>query len=139
MVKVRKAMPTAKQKTSSKAKLSNFIDKSKDKSKIKRKNTYVFSGFYERLKAIDVKHAHSSLSSQSRLLEHLQDDEFGNPMAMGGTEDDLSTSNFIQLLRAEKFNSRSSDFNKVYREIENLCFSYPLLILNKTKVVQKLL
>jgi len=27
----------------------------------------------------------------------------------------------------------------MYRDIESLCFSYPLLILNKTKVVQKLL
>jgi len=56
-----------------------------------------------------------------------------------GEEDDLTTSNFIQFLRAEKFKNRSYDFNRIFREIENLCFSYPLLILNKTKVVQKLL
>ena len=53
--------------------------------------------------------------------------------------DDLSTSNFIQLLRAEKFKNHTPEFNKVFRDIETLCFSYPLLILNKTKIVQKLL
>jgi hypothetical protein len=37
------------------------------------------------------------------------------------------------------FKAQNPSFSKVYREIENLCFSYPLLILNKTKVVQKLL
>ena len=54
-------------------------------------------------------------------------------------EDDLSTSNFIQLLKAEKFKNKTSEFRRVFNQIENLCFSYPLLILNKTKVVQKLL
>ena len=49
--------------------------------------------------------------------------------------DDLSTSNFIQLLRAEKFKNHTPEFNKVFRDIESLCFSYPLLILNKTKIV----
>ena len=51
----------------------------------------------------------------------------------------MSTSNFIQLLRTEKFKNHTVEFNKIFRDIETLCFSYPLLILNKKKVVQKLL
>lgn len=51
----------------------------------------------------------------------------------------MTTSNFIQLLRAERFKNHTSEYNRVFKEIENLCFSYPLLILNKTKVVQKLI
>ena len=62
MGKVRKAMPKAKEEKAPKAKLSKFIEKSKDKGKMKRDNRYVFTGFYDRLKNIDVKHAHSSLS-----------------------------------------------------------------------------
>ena len=54
------------------------------------------------MKQIDVKHSHASLSFQSRMLDHLQDDEFGNSSQMRD-EDDLTTSNFIQLLRIEKF------------------------------------
>ena len=54
-------------------------------------------------------------------------------------EDDMTTSNFIQLLKSEKFSNRSFDFNRIFREIESLCFSYPLLIMNKTKIVEKLL
>ena len=42
-------------------------------------------------------------------------------------------------MRAEKFKNHTAEFNKIFRDIENLCFSYPLLILNKTKIVQKLL
>ena len=57
----------------------------------------------------------------------------------GLEEDDLSTSNFIQLMRTEKFKNHTAEFNRVFRDIETLCFSYPLLILNKTKIVQKLL
>ena len=104
---------------------------------MKRQNQYVFTGFYERLKNIDVKHAHSSLSVASHMFDHLQDDEHGNRVDL--EQDDLSSSNFIQLLRAEKFKNHTSEFVRVFREIEGLCFSYPLLILNKTKVVQKLI
>ena len=137
MGKVRKAMPKMKEKQAPKAKLSKFIEKSKDKTKQKRSNTYVFSGFYERLKNIDVKHAHASLNFQGRMFDHLQEDEYGN--VARDDEDDLSTSNFIQLLKAEKFKNKTHEYRRVFNQIENLCFSYPLLILNKTKVVQKLL
>ena len=71
------------------------------------------------------------------MLDHLQDDEHGDGAGLG--QDDLTTSNFIQLLRAEKFKNHTPEFNKVFRDIETLCFSYPLIILNKTKIVQKLL
>lgn len=95
MGKDRKPMPKAKETKTPKAKLSKFIQKSHDKTKVKRNNTYVFSGFYERLKNIDVKHAHASLSFQSHMLDHIQDDEFGNDIQMQGDGDDLTTSNFI--------------------------------------------
>ena len=52
MVKERKAMPKAKQskeEKNKKLKLSKFITKGKS-VKAKRENTYVFTGFYERLK-----------------------------------------------------------------------------------------
>ena len=62
MGKVRKAMPKVKEEKNPKAKLSNFIAKNKKKNEPKRANTYVFTGFYDRLKNIDVKHAHASLS-----------------------------------------------------------------------------
>lgn len=90
-----------------------------------------------------MKHGHASLSFQSHMFDHLTHDEFGRSVTEQAGEglenDDLTTSNFIQLLRAEKFRNRTSDFTKVFNEVENLCFSYPLLILNKKKVVQKLL
>jgi len=62
MGKVRKEMPQAKEEKAPRAQLSKYIQKSKDKGKTKRDNTYVFTGFYDRLKNIDVKHAHSGLS-----------------------------------------------------------------------------
>ena len=71
------------------------------------------------------------------MFDHMQEDEYGN--VVREDEDDLSTSNFIQLLQAEKFKNRTSEYRRVFTQIENLCFSYPLLILNKKKVVQKLL
>lgn len=146
MGKVRKAMPKAKEEKTPKAKLSKFITKGKDRAtKTKRDNTYVFTGFYDRLKNIDVKHAHSSLAIQGHMFDHLQDDEQGRSLQQKATgedgleQDDLSTSNFIQLMRAEKFKNHTAEFNRIFRDIETLCFSYPLLILNKTKITQKLL
>ena len=52
---------------------------------------------------------------------------------------DLQNSNFIQLLKSEKFNNRTPEFTKVFRDVEGLCFSFPLLILNKTKLIAKLM
>ena len=75
------------------------------------------------------------------MFDHLQDDEHGVSVLQKSTNqtdletDDLTSSNFIQLLRVEKFKNHTPEFNKVFRDIENLCFSYPLLILNKTKIV----
>ena len=76
MGKVRKEMPQAKADKASKVKLSKFIGKTnKDSTKAKRDNTYVFTGFYDRMKNIDVKHAHSSLSLQSNMFDSLQNDD----------------------------------------------------------------
>jgi hypothetical protein len=52
----------SKAEKNKKHKMSNFIQKPKDKAQTKRDNTYVFTGFHERLKSIDVKHQHSSLA-----------------------------------------------------------------------------
>jgi len=41
----------------------------------KRENTYVFEGFYEKLKAIDVKHAHS-LDADFTYSKLLEDKDF---------------------------------------------------------------
>lgn len=43
------------------------------------------------------------------------------------------------MLQAEKAKTLTPEFSKVFAEIEGLCLSYPLLILNKKRVVQKLL
>jgi len=55
----RKAKPQARQETQAKTKISAFIKKKPKHQQTKRDNTYVFEGFYDRLKSIDVKHAHS--------------------------------------------------------------------------------
>ena len=69
-------MPKAKlskEEKNKKLKLSKFITKGKSKEfrKTKRENTYVFTGFYERLKQIDVKQAHASLNEQSLMFDRL--------------------------------------------------------------------
>lgn len=103
----------------------------------KRDNQYVFTGFYERLTQIDVKHTHASLNAQSFRFDALQTNEDGERMQ--DSDDDLANSNFIQLLKQEKFNNRTPEYTKVFRDLETLSFSFPLLILNKTKVIAKLL
>jgi len=45
--------------------------------------------------------------------------------------DDQLKSNFITFLRAEKMNNLTLDFKKVFNDIEPLCFSYALIVLNK--------
>ena len=95
----------------------------------------MFTGFYDRLKSIDVKQTHSSLNELNFRLDHITTDETGAAMA----EEDLQNSVFIQLLKSEKFNNRTPEFTRIFREIEGLCFSFPLLIMNKEKVVHKLL
>lgn len=54
-------------------------------------------------------------------------------------DDGLFTSNFIQLLRSEKANNKTLDFNKLYKVIEPYCFSYPLLVHNKSNMINLLL
>lgn len=72
MGKVRKAMPQVKAAKVNKLKISKFVNKKNhDKSKTKRANTYVFTGFFDRMKSIDVKHSHSSLSAASHMFDHL--------------------------------------------------------------------
>lgn len=91
--RVRKQMPHQKQEKPEKLGLKKFIKKAPKHVKTKKeKNTYQFVGFFDRLKAIDVKVSHASLIDQSYMLDHLQSsDRVG--------EDDLSTSNFIALIK----------------------------------------
>jgi U3 small nucleolar RNA-associated protein 20 len=94
----------------------------------------VFEGFYEKLKQIDVKHAHSLEASftYDRLMEERDLEE-------AGEDGEMFKSNFIQLLRSEKANNKTVEFGRVYSELERLSFSYPLLIHNKGRIVEKLL
>jgi hypothetical protein len=48
-------------------------------------------------------------------------------------------SNFITLLREEKMNNRTLDFKRIFNDVEPFCFSHALLLLNKHKIVDKLL
>ena len=51
----------------------------------------LFTGFYDQLKSIDVKHTHSSLNELNFKLDHLNTNEHGELMA----DSDLQNSNFI--------------------------------------------
>jgi hypothetical protein len=61
------------------------------------------------------------------------------PSELAELEDDLSSSNFIQLLRVEKFNNKTLEFGRIFKDLENHCYSFPLLIMNKQKVIKKLI
>lgn len=67
---------------------------------------------------------------QSFMLDHLQNDE---------EKDDLSQSNFIAIIKAEKVNNATLEFRRVWKDLEHLAYSFPLVILNKNKLVAKLL
>jgi hypothetical protein len=127
-------MPKQKAEVAQKQKISKFIKKKPKFVASKRDNTYVFEGFYEKLKSIDVKHAHSLEASftYDRLMEE-QD------LIDAGEDGEMFKSNFIQLLRTEKANNKTIEFGKVYSELEKLSFSYPLLIHNKGRIVERLL
>ena len=77
-------MPKKKENKLDKAKklkVSNFVKKKpKAHQKTKRANQFVFTGFYDRLKSIDVKHAHSSLNELNFKLDHLTTNEYGETM-----------------------------------------------------------
>jgi len=53
--------------------------------------------------------------------------------------EDLSQSNFIALIQAEKVNNCTLEFRKVWKELDHLAYSFPLVILNKNKIIAKLL
>ena len=55
-----------------------------------------------------------------------------------GLEDQLK-SNFITFLKSEKLDNRTLDFKVLFKDIEPLCFSHALIVLNKKKIVTKLL
>jgi hypothetical protein len=67
----RKAMPKPKAETVQRDKISRYIKKKPKHVMTKRENTYVFEGFYEKLKQIDVKHSNSLEASftYDRLME----------------------------------------------------------------------
>ena len=71
------------------------------------------------------------------MLDRLNEDEYGDKVEI--EDDDFSSSNFISLLKSEKAKTLTAEFNQVFDSIESLCLSYPLLILNKQKIVEKLL
>ena len=54
-------------------------------------------------------------------------------------EAQLFKSNFIQLLRSEKANNRTTEFGRVYSDLEKYCFSYPLLVHNRQRIIERLL
>jgi hypothetical protein len=82
-----------------------------------------------------VKQAHSSLNEQNFLMDHLMQrglsTQGGLPDELADLEDDLSSSNFIQMLRVEKFNNKTLEYGRIYKDLENHCYSFPLLIMNK--------
>ena len=64
------------------------------------------------------------------MLDHLQQDADG---------EDLSQSNFISINKAEKVNNATLEFKRVWKDLEHLAYSFPLVIMNKNKIVAKLL
>lgn len=42
-------------------------------------------------------------------------------------------------MRTEKMNNRTLDFKKVFEEIEPLCYSHALIVINKGKIIKKML
>ena len=112
-----------------KSPLSKYIKKKPKGQKTKRDNTYVFESFNEKLRHIDVKQARQT--DQNMVFDRLLEGE--------DEQNDTFKSNFIQMLRTEKMNNMTLDFGKVYSDIENLCFSFPLLVHNKDRVLSKLL
>ena len=68
------------------------------------------------------------------MFDRLNEDEYGDKVDI--QDDDFSSSNFISLLKQEKAKTLTIEFNQVFDSIEGLCLSYPLLILNKQKIVE---
>lgn len=78
--------------------------------------------------------SHASLVDQSYMFDHLQSSQRER---IG--DDDLSTSNFIAIIKQEKVNNATLEFRRVWKDLEHLAYSFPLVIMNKTKIVNKLL
>jgi len=85
----RKAMPKRKEEAIAKNKISKYIKKKPKHEHTKRENTYVFEGFYQKLKQIDVKHGHSLEANftYDKLLEEKD--------LLEGEDAELFRSNFI--------------------------------------------
>ncbi len=60
-------------------------------------------------------------------------------MINAGEDGEMFKSNFITLLRSEKANNKTIEFGRVYSDLEKLSFSFPLLIHNKAKIIERLL
>jgi hypothetical protein len=124
--RVRRSLPHQKQEKPDKLGLKKFIKKAPRQMKTKKeKNTYQFVGFFDRLKAIDVKVSHASLIDQSYMIDHLTQTE-----RQQTTEDDLSNSNFIAIIKQEKVNNATLEFKRVWKELEHMAYSFPLVIKN---------
>jgi len=117
MTKARRAKPVLKQKPQKKLDLSKYLQKGKKGQRTKRQNTYVFEGFYEKLKKMDMR------------LAHQADSQFDQLMTAEENEDDLK-SNFIVMLRTLRAENQTLDLKNVMRDLEPLCYSYPLLVVN---------
>ena len=92
--KGRKAMPKKREDKVEKNKLSKYIKKRPKELLTKRNNTYVFEGFYAKLKTLDVKHSHGGQLDASFIYDRLLDqDELMK--GEGGEDDAMFKSNFI--------------------------------------------
>jgi len=90
----------------------------------------VFEGFFDRLNKIDIKQSHTM---QSSFL-------FDNLMSAQpeGMPDEELNCNFIQLLAQMKQDNLTIDFRRLYRKIQRLSYTYPLLVKNKSQVLKVL-
>ena len=88
------------------------------------------------MKSIDVKMGHSLdvIHNFDNLIDNKADSMIRDVEGDGQLE-----SNFIEYLRTEKMNNRTLEFKKVFNDLEPLCFSHALILLNKKAIVKKLL
>ena len=129
-------MPAPKQRGhQAKSSISKFVNKRPTFDKTKReKNQYQFRGFYDRLRTLDVKQSHS----MGQNFDNLVDENANDLIRDMDTGEEQMKSNFIEYLRTEKLNNRTLDFKKVFNDLEPLCYSHALILLNKKKIVTKL-
>jgi len=131
--KVRKEMPQMHaEKHAKKPGVKDFVNKKpKDYKQKREKNQYQFQGFYDRLKSLDMKQSHAMQASHAMdtLLNYDNEQEM----------DDQLKSNFIAFLRTEKMTNKTLDFHKICKKIEPLAYSQALIVLNKNKILSRLL